>query len=229
MRKAVVLLSGGIDSTVTAHYAKKREKFDIYPVTYVYAQRHKTEIETAKRQAETLGVKKHLIFSLQDFKRIGGSALIDEGTDIPIERDVRDITAVGIPITYVPARNIVFLSIALAYAESLEAFDIFIGVNAIDYSGYPDCRPEFIARFEAMANIGTKAGVENKGRFCIHTPLIDLRKREIIRLGASLGVDFSLTWSCYNPQEGGKPCRVCDSCLLRKKGFSEAGIKDPLD
>ncbi len=233
MKPAVVLLSGGIDST-TSLAAAKAEGYEIFALSFDYGQRHKIELESARKNAEKLGVKKHLIvnFNLRD---IGGSALLDNDTEIGRHGDTekitgspfRRVTGSPIPITYVPARNTIFLSFALAWAETLGAEDIFIGANAIDYSGYPDCRPEFIRAFESMANLATKASVEGASRFNIHAPLINLTKGEIIKKGIELGVDYSLTWSCYDPQPKLVPCRKCDSCMLRAKGFKEAGIKDP--
>ncbi len=223
MKKAVVLMSGGIDSTVSAFVAKK-EGYLLYALTFKYGQRHSIELEFARKQGKILGVENHLFFPL-DLSVIGGSALTDKNIKVP-KRSIEDIESSGIPITYVPSRNIIFLSIAASYAEVVGADAIFIGVNAIDYSGYPDCRPEFIEAFERAINIGTKKGVEGKG-FKIITPVINLKKSEIIKLGLDLGVDFSLTWSCYDPIQG-KPCGRCDSCLLRRKGFEEAGIEDPL-
>ena len=222
MKRAVVLMSGGIDSTVTAHYAKK-QGFELYAITFTYGQRHGIEVEFARRQGEILGVKRHIFFEL-DLSKIGGSALTDRSIEVP-KRSLEDIER-EIPVTYVPSRNIIFLSIAASLAEVVDAGDIFIGVNAIDYSGYPDCRPQFIEAFEKAINLGTKRGVEGKG-FRINTPLINMKKWEIIKLGSELGVDFSLTWSCYDPKDR-RPCGKCDSCLLREKGFAEAGIKDPL-
>jgi 7-cyano-7-deazaguanine synthase len=220
---AIVLLSGGIDSATAAAMAVA-QGYDLHAVTFRYGQRHAREVESAKRLAAALGVRRHLILDL-DLRRIGGSALTDE-VPVPKGRGLDEISA-GIPVTYVPARNTIFLAYALACAEVLGSEDIVLGVNAIDYSGYPDCRPEYIAAFERMATLATKAGVDGRMRLTIHTPLIDLTKAEIIRRGAALGVDFALTWSCYDPTPGGEPCRACDSCVLREKGFAEAGIPDP--
>lgn len=224
-RKAVCLLSGGIDSSTCLAVAKS-EGFRCYALSFDYGQRHRIELEAACRVARALGVEEHKIIKI-DLRAFGKSALTDE-IDVPKGRSLEEIRA-EIPVTYVPARNTIFLALALAWAEVLESSDIFIGVNAIDYSGYPDCRPEFIQAFEYMANLATKAGVEGRVRLRVHTPLIHLSKAEIIQLGARLGVDFSLTHSCYDPDETGKPCGLCDSCLLRRKGFEEAGIPDPLE
>jgi len=220
---AVILLSGGLDSATTLAVARA-EGFECYALSFDYGQRHAREIESARRVAAALGTKEHLVLKL-DLRAIGGSALT---ADIAVPKGRSgEAMATGIPVTYVPARNTIFLSHALAWAEVLETQDIFIGVNALDYSGYPDCRPEYIEAFERMANLATKAGVEAKSRFKVRTPLIKLAKAEIIQLGARLGVDFALTWSCYEPQPDGRPCGLCDSCLLRKKGFAEAGMADP--
>jgi 7-cyano-7-deazaguanine synthase len=223
VRPAVVLLSGGLDSA-TALAVARRDGFRCHALTIAYGQRHAAELEAARRVAAALGaVEQH--FVELDLREFGGSALT---ADIPVPQDrSTEAMSAGIPITYVPARNTVFLSLALAWAEVLGSFDIYMGVNAIDYSGYPDCRPEFIAAFEQLANLATKAGVENKGRFRIHAPLIQLSKAEIIRLGTSLGVDYGLTHSCYDPAADGAACGRCDSCLLRRAGFEAAGIADP--
>jgi 7-cyano-7-deazaguanine synthase len=223
-KKAVVLASGGLDSTTTMAIAK-HEGYDIFALSFDYGQRHSLELEAAKTVADYFGAKKHLILRL-DLGAIGGSALTDD-IPVPCERGLEEIGSGGIPITYVPARNSIFLSYALAWAEVLDAADIFIGVNALDFSGYPDCRPEYIEAFERMANLATKAGVKGKS-VTIHTPIINMTKAEIIRKGMSLGVDYSMTHSCYDPAEDGRPCEKCDSCLLRKKGFKEAGLSDPL-
>lgn len=224
MKKAIVLLSGGVDSATTLAIARS-EGYDCYALSFDYGQRHSLEIESAKRVAQALGAKEHLILTL-DLRAIGGSALT---ADIPVpkERSAGEIGS-GIPITYVPARNTVFLAHALAWAEALGVEDIFFGANAVDFSGYPDCRPEYIEAFERMANLATKAGVEGKSRFKVHAPLIRMTKAEIIKRGRALGVDFGLTWSCYDPAPGGRACTACDSCLLRAKGFAEAGLPDPL-
>lgn len=221
-KRAVVLISGGIDSTTTLALAKT-EGFDLYTMSVQYGQRNDYELQFAQKIAQTMGVKKHLVLDI-DLSGIGGSALT---TDIPVPKHQNEMeTNQKVPITYVPARNTIFLSLGLAWAESLGASDIFIGVNALDYSGYPDCRPQFIQAFEKMANLGTRAGTEGKP-FRIHTPLIQMTKAQIIRRGAALGVDYSQTQSCYDPTPEGKACGLCDSCILRKKGFREAGIPDP--
>lgn len=219
----MVLLSGGIDSATAAAMAQAKG-YQLHALTFRYGQRHTREVESAQRIATAIGVLRHLILDL-DLRRIGGSALT---ADIPVPkgRGIEDISS-GIPVTYVPARNTIFLSYALAWAEVIDAEAIVLGVNAIDYSGYPDCRPEYIAAFEQMANLATKAGVEGRSKLTLYTPLIHLSKAEIIRQGAALGVDFRLTWSCYDPTPDGQPCRACDSCILREKGFSEAGIPNP--
>ena len=219
-RKAVVLYSGGLDSTTCLAIATS-EGFSPYAVSFAYGQRHSYELRVAKANARRMGALEHLVVEF-DLRLMGGSALTAE-IDVPKE-GVGD----AIPVTYVPARNTIFLSFALGWAEVLGAFDIYIGVNALDYSGYPDCRPEYIAAYEAMANLATKAGVEGGGRFRIHTPLIDLSKADIIRRGIALGVDYGLTHSCYDPTPEGLSCGRCDSCRLRLKGFSEAGLTDPL-
>lgn len=223
--KAVCLLSGGLDSTTCLAVARK-EGYACYALSFDYGQRHRFELEAAARVAKALGAVEHRVLRV-DLRALGGSALTD-AIAVPKHRDVSEMGE-GIPVTYVPARNTVFLAMALGYAEVLGAEHIFIGVNAIDYSGYPDCRPEFIAAFEQMANLATKAGVEGTMRVRIETPLLHLTKPEIVRLAAGLGVDFSLTSSCYDPEEGGRPCGGCDSCLLRRKGFAEAGLVDPLE
>lgn len=221
--KAVILLSGGLDSSTTLAIAKN-QGYETYALTFRYGQRHEREIMAAKEIARSLAVKKHIILDI-DLKSFGGSALTDN-IPVPKERDLAEIAG-DIPVTYVPARNTIFLSFALAWAEVLEAYDIFIGVNALDYSGYPDCRPEYIEAFERMANLATKAGVEGKS-FKIHTPLIKMTKSEIIQKGLSLGVDFSLTTTCYDPSPSGAACGTCDACILRLKGFRESGITDPI-
>ena len=230
MKKAVVLLSGGLDSTTTLAMAKS-EGYEIYALSFDYGQRHNIELELAQMNAEKYAVNKHFLINI-NLNEMGGTALTG---DIEVPKKSAEA---GIPITYVPARNTIFLSFALAWAETLGAEDIFIGVNAVDYSGYPDCRPEYIKAFQEMSNLATKASVERKVRFEIHTPLIKLTKAEIIKKGMELGVDYSLTWSCYDPEAEHRiqnteqrlysPCMKCDSCLFRAKGFKEAGIKDPL-
>lgn len=222
-KKAVVLSSGGLDSTTVMAIAKA-DGYEIYSLSFRYGQRHALELEAAERVAKTFGVKEHFVIDI-DLGKIGGSALTDN-LDVPKGRDEGAMEK-EIPITYVPARNTIFLSYALAWAEVLEASDIFIGVNSIDYSGYPDCRPEFIEAFERMANLATKVAVEGKRVIRIRTPLIQLTKAEIIKKGVELGVDYSLTHSCYDPTPDAKACGQCDSCLLRKKGFKEAGVPDP--
>jgi 7-cyano-7-deazaguanine synthase len=221
--RAVVLLSGGIDSTTTLAVARQRG-FDTYALTFRYGQRHAAEIEAARRVAHALGATAHEIVSI-DLRAFGGSALTGD-LAVPKDRAAGEIGA-GIPVTYVPARNTIFLSFALAWAEVLGAWDVFIGVNALDYSGYPDCRPEFIGAFERLANLATKAAAEGRGRMKIHTPLIHLSKADIIRDGAALGVDYALTLSCYDPTPDGVSCGRCDACMLRRKGFAEAGLSDP--
>jgi 7-cyano-7-deazaguanine synthase len=224
-KRAVVLVSGGLDST-TALAIARRDGFETFALSFDYGQRHAFELEAARKVCEALAVRRHLVFKL-DLRSIGGSSLTAE---IPVPKDRPEAEmAGGIPPTYVPARNTIFLSVAVGWAETLGAFDIFIGVNALDYSGYPDCRPEYIAAFERLANLGTKAGVEAAGSWKIHAPLIRMTKAEIIRTGTGLGVDFSLTHSCYDPDSAGLPCGRCDSCILRLKGFAEAGQRDPLD
>jgi 7-cyano-7-deazaguanine synthase len=221
-RKAVCLLSGGLDSTTCLAWARARG-YDTYALSFDYGQRHRIELDAAHRVAAALGATAHEVAKI-DLRAFGHSALTDD-IAVPKGRDESEMSH-GIPITYVPARNTIFLSFALAWAEVLEASDIVIGVNALDYSGYPDCRPEFIRAYETMANLATKAGVEGRTHIEIHTPLIELSKAEIVKLGASLGVPFGLTHSCYDPGPSGHPCGQCDSCLLRAKGFREAGIID---
>jgi len=223
-KKAVCLLSGGLDST-TALAIAQSEDFDVHAMSFRYGQRHKVELEFAQRVAAAAGVKHHVIVDI-DLRQFGGSALTSD-IDVPKSRAISEMSH-GIPVTYVPARNTVFLSFALAWAETLGAQDIYIGVNALDYSGYPDCRPEYIAAYETMANLATRAGVEGTQRLKIHTPLIELTKAQIIERGLELGVDYALTSSCYDPAPTGAPCGACDSCLLRAKGFDEAGLPDPL-
>ncbi|MBK7142096.1 MAG: 7-cyano-7-deazaguanine synthase QueC [bacterium] len=221
--KAISLLSGGIDST-TATAIALADGYEVMALSFDYGQRHFVELIAAKRVAVSLKISEHVTFPL-DLDAIGGSSLTDKGADIPKDRAETEIGQ-GIPSTYVPARNIVFLSIALAFAESRGAERIYIGANAIDYSGYPDCRPEFLTSFERMANLGTKAGIEG-GRLQIVAPLLQMTKAEILRTGTSLGVDYSLTFSCYDPDEVGLACGHCDSCQIRRKGFAEAGLPDP--
>lgn len=224
MKRAVVLLSGGLDSTTTLAIAKS-EGFIPYALSFRYGQRHAIELEAAERIAASMGVAEHVIAEI-DLRRFGGSALTAD-LEVPKGRDPRALGE-GIPVTYVPARNTVFLSFALAWAEVLGAGDLFIGVNALDYSGYPDCRPEYIAAYEHLANLATAAGVEGRQLYRIHTPLIQMTKAEIVRAGIALGVDHALTSSCYDPGPEGRPCGRCDSCLLRARGFAEAGLVDPL-
>ena len=222
--KAVVLLSGGLDSATVAAIAKE-EGYEPCAISFRYGQRHVCELDCAKRVAASLGIRRHVVVDF-DLRKFGGSALTSD-IAVPKGRDAKAIGA-AIPVTYVPARNTIFLSFALAFAETLEASDIFLGVNALDYSGYPDCRPEYIEAFTRMANLATRAGVEARQRLEIHTPLIRLTKAGIIRRGLALGVDYALTWSCYDPTAQKRPCGACDSCLLRAKGFAEAGVADPL-
>jgi 7-cyano-7-deazaguanine synthase len=222
-RKAVVLSSGGLDSTTVMAIARSQD-YEVYSLSFRYGQRHAVELEASRKVAIALGAREHLVVDV-DLGKIGGSALTAP-IDVPKSRAEADMSA-DIPVTYVPARNTIFLSYALAWAEVLGASDIFIGVNAVDYSGYPDCRPEFIEAFERMANLATKAAVEGKMTIRIQTPLIHMTKAEIIKRGIALGVDYGLTHSCYDPSPEGKACGQCDSCLLRKKGFSEAGVEDP--
>ncbi len=238
MKKAVILLSGGIDSSTTLAIARS-EGYECYTLTFDYSQKHRRELESAKKVADALGVKRHLVIRF-DLREIGGSALLTGEIEVPKHKaeaegrksEFNQSSIVNrqssIPVTYVPARNTIFLSFALGWAEVLEAGDIFIGANAVDYSGYPDCRPEYLQAFEGMANLATRASVEGKLRFRILAPLLHLTKGEIIRQGMELGVDYGLTWSCYDPAPEGRPCLRCDSCKFREKGFSEAGLKDPL-
>jgi len=223
-KEAVVLLSGGLDSATVAAIAAS-EGYLVHALSFSYGQRHSLELEAARRVAKSLQVADHRVAAI-DLRVFGGSALTDD-IDVPKGRDSNEM-AHGIPVTYVPARNTIFLSFALAWAEVLGSSDIFIGVNALDYSGYPDCRPEFIRAFEQMANLATKAGVEGRQKLRIHAPLMHLTKAQIIRRGTELGVDYSLTSSCYDPGPDGRPCGQCDSCFLRRKGFRENGIADPL-
>lgn len=224
MKKAVVLLSGGVDSATTLAVARSGG-FALWALSFRYGQRHMVELEAARRIARHEGVVEHLIVDI-DLRRIGGSALTSD-LAVPKNRSVKEMGK-DIPVTYVPARNTIFLSYALAWAEVIGSSDIFIGVNALDYSGYPDCRPEYIQAYERMANLATKAGVEGKQKLTIHTPLIRLNKAQIILKGVELGVDYSLTHSCYDPEASGAACGQCDSCLLRLKGFQEAGIEDAI-
>lgn len=220
--RAVVLLSGGMDSSTTAAIALA-EGYEVCALSIRYGQRHAAELEAARRVAERLGIARHVVLDL-DLRAFGGSALT---ADVPVPKDTPlERIGAGIPATYVPARNTIFLALALSWAEALGARDIFIGANALDYSGYPDCRPEFIAAFTHMANLGTRAGVSGEG-FRIHTPLIALTKREIVLRGLELGVDFGVTSTCYDPAPDGAACGRCEACLLRRKGFEEAGVDDP--
>jgi 7-cyano-7-deazaguanine synthase len=222
--KAVVLLSGGLDSATTAAIAR-HQGFELYALSVDYGQRHRFELESAERVAEAIGIREHKTVSIS-LDALGGSALTDN-IAVPQDRDA-EAMAGGIPVTYVPARNTVMLSLALGYAEVIGAADLFIGVNAVDYSGYPDCRPEYIAAFETLANLATKAGVEGTLRFRIHTPLVQWTKAQIITRGIELGVDYGLTHTCYAPNDEGMSCGRCDACQLRKKGFAEAGLEDPI-
>lgn len=224
-KKTVVLLSGGVDSTTVLAIARK-EGFDVFAMSCLYGQRHKVEIEKAREIAARMGVVKHIVVEI-DLRVFGGSALTSN-IEVPKDRPVAEM-AHGIPVTYVPARNTIFLSYALAWAEVLGASDIYIGVNALDYSGYPDCRPEYIEAYERMANLATKAGVEGSQQLKIHAPLVRMTKAEIIKTGLELGVDYALTSSCYDPGANGEPCGRCDSCVLRNKGFAELGQLDPLN
>ena len=222
-KKAIVLSSGGLDSTTVLAMAAD-QGFELYSLSFSYGQRHLFELQAAEKVAAAMGVKRHLVTRV-DLRTVGGSALTD---DITVPKDRSEFQmADEIPVTYVPARNTIFLSYALAWAEVLAAWDIFIGVNAVDYSGYPDCRPEYIQAFETMANLATKAAVEERGRFRFHTPLIDMTKAQIIQTGTALGVDYGITHSCYDPSPAGNACGSCDSCVLRKNGFRDAGVPDP--
>jgi 7-cyano-7-deazaguanine synthase len=223
-KKAVVLLSGGLDSTTVLAIAI-REGYSVYALSFDYGQTHKSELEAATLIAKRSGVERHVILKI-DLRAFGGSALTDD-IEIPKSRSI-EAMGEGIPATYVPARNTVFLSLALAWAEAVGAGNIFIGVNALDYSGYPDCRPEYIEAFQNVANLATKAGTEGGVRFKIHTPLIEMTKRQIIEAGVALGVDYSVTSTCYDPSPNGEACGLCDACLLRLKGFAEAGLTDPV-
>jgi 7-cyano-7-deazaguanine synthase len=223
MKKAVALASGGLDSSTVLAIAQ-RQGYQIYALSFDYGQRHRHELEAARKITQSLGIRNHVIAKI-DLRVFGGSALTS-GIDVPKDRDAEQIAS-GIPITYVPARNTIFLSFALGWCEVLGAQDIFIGVNAIDYSGYPDCRPEFLDSFEKLANLATKAGVEGTSRYRIHAPLLHMSKAEIIRTGIGAGVDFSLTHSCYDPSPDGLACGGCDSCILRRRGFEQAEVPDP--
>jgi 7-cyano-7-deazaguanine synthase len=222
MSKAVLLLSGGLDSTTLLAVAR-RDGFDVHAMTFRYGQRHANEIEAARRVAGRFAVQDHVVADI-DLRTFGGSALTSDSIDVPRDRDVGER---GVPVTYVPARNTIFLAFALAWAEVLGAADIFIGVNALDYSGYPDCRPEYIEAFERMANLATRAATEGSLLLRIRAPLINLTKAQIVQLGTSLGVDYAVTQSCYDPDASGAACGHCDACQLRLKGFAEAGIADP--
>ncbi len=219
----MVLLSGGLDSATILAIAQS-QGYDVYTMSFRYGQRHVVELDSAKQISEKMGAKKHVVVDI-DLRAFGGSALTDD-IEVPKERSDQEI-GTGIPITYVPARNTIFLSFALAWAETLEVDTIFIGVNALDYSGYPDCRPEYIEAYQRMANLATKAGIEGTAQLKVHTPLISMTKAQIIQKGTELGVDYGLTLSCYDPDPEGRACGTCDSCLLRIKGFEEAGVPDP--
>jgi 7-cyano-7-deazaguanine synthase len=225
MKRAVALASGGLDSSTAITLALKQD-FDIYALSFDYGQRHRCELAAARRIIKSLGIRHHIVAAI-DLKTIGGSALTSD-IQVPKNRDTDRISA-EIPPTYVPARNTIFLSLALGWCEVLDAQDIFIGVNAVDYSGYPDCRPEFLKAYERLANLATKAGVEGKARYQIHAPLLHMTKAQIVRAGFEAGVDFSLTHSCYDPTSEGTACGACDSCILRRRGFEEAGIPDPIN
>jgi 7-cyano-7-deazaguanine synthase len=224
MKRAIVLLSGGLDSATVLALARSGD-FETYALSFRYGQRHEREVAAAQRVAQSLGAEEHRIAEI-DLRLFGGSALTAD-IEVPKSRSETEIEP-GIPVTYVPARNTIFLSYALAWAEVLGSTDIFLGVNAVDYSGYPDCRPEFVRAFEQLANLATRAGTEEGARFRIHAPLISLSKAEIIRRGLSLGVNYALTHSCYDPTPDGLACGACDSCQLRRKGFREAGLPDPI-
>jgi 7-cyano-7-deazaguanine synthase len=224
-RPAIILLSGGLDSATTAAIARS-EGYELFALSVDYGQRHRFELDAARRVARALGIDRHVVLAV-DLRQLGGSALTAP-MEVPKGRSLADMKS-EIPVTYVPARNTVFLALALGHAEVVGAADIFIGVNAVDYSGYPDCRPEYIAVFQQLANLATKAGVEGRLRFTIHTPLVHMNKAEIIRRGTALGVDYALTRSCYDPNASGLSCGRCDACLLRLKGFAEAGLVDPLE
>lgn len=224
LKRAVILLSGGLDSATCLAIARN-QGFETHTVSFRYGQRHQYELERAQLISEKLDATSHRIIDI-DLAQFGGSALTDAAIDVPKSETVESIGE-AIPVTYVPARNTVFLSLSLAFAETVDAKDVFIGVNSLDYSGYPDCRPEFIEAFEQMANLATKAGVEESQRLKIHTPLINLTKAEIIARGMELGIDYGLTLSCYDPGDAGRPCQHCDACLLRARGFATNGIQDP--
>ena len=224
LKRAVILLSGGLDSATCLAIARN-QGFETHTVSFRYGQRHQYELERAQLISEKLDATSHRIIDI-DLAQFGGSALTDAAIDVPKSETVESIGE-AIPVTYVPARNTVFLSLSLAFAETVDAKDVFIGVNSLDYSGYPDCRPEFIEAFEQMANLATKAGVEESQRLKIHTPLINLTKAEIIAQGMELGIDYGLTLSCYDPGDAGRPCQHCDACLLRARGFATNGIQDP--
>ncbi|MFJ9804622.1 7-cyano-7-deazaguanine synthase QueC [Streptomyces wuyuanensis] len=224
-RPAIVLLSGGLDSTTVLAIAKD-QGFTPYALSFRYGQRHSIELEAAQRVAQAQGVARHVIADI-DLRVFGGSALTAD-IEVPKHESLADVEEAGVPITYVPARNTIFLSFALAFAETVGASDIFTGVTAVDYSGYPDCRPEYMEAFATMANLATKAGVEGTSKITLHSPLIALSKADIVREGLRLGVDYSLTYSCYDPDEQGRACGKCDTCLLRLKGFAEAGVTDPV-
>ena len=223
MKKAVALASGGLDSS-TAMALARNQGFEVYALSFDYGQRHRCELEAARRVVKSLGIQHHIVAAI-DLRAFGGSALTSE-MEVPKSRDIENIST-EIPATYVPARNTIFLSFALGWCEVLQAQDIFIGVNAVDYSGYPDCRPEFLKAFERLANLATKAGVEGAARYEIHAPLLHMSKAQIIQAGIEAGVDFSLTHSCYDPSPEGLACGACDSCILRRRGFEQAGIADP--
>ncbi len=223
-KAAVILLSGGLDSTTTAAIARA-EGFDLYALSLDYGQRHRYELEAARRVAQTMGVRRHVFLAI-DLTAFGGSALTGP-IEVPKDRSLGQMQA-EIPVTYVPARNTIFLALALGYAEVVGAADLFIGINAVDYSGYPDCRPEYVAAFGRLAALATKAGVEGRLSYQIHTPLVAMTKAQIIRRGTELGIDYGLTHSCYDPDAAGLSCGRCDACLLRRKGFAEAGLVDPL-
>jgi 7-cyano-7-deazaguanine synthase len=224
-RQAVVLLSGGLDSTTVLAIARN-DGYETCALSFNYGQRHAIELDAARRVAQSLGARDHVVVDF-DLRKFGGGSALTSDVDVPKGRSSGEMSH-GIPITYVPARNTIFLSFALAWAETLGANDIYIGVNALDYSGYPDCRPEYLAAYAKLADLATKAGVEGTQHLTIHAPLIELTKAEIIQRGLALGVDYSMTTSCYDPSPDGRPCERCDSCLLREKGFAEAGVPDPL-